>query len=478
MKSIKISLFLLFSILTSCSRVVILETPPEPPTLSDRIDALLDDPVLENAIVGVCVHSMQGDTIYEKNATTSLMPASNLKLLTTAVALKTRGPDYQFSTRLYFNGAIQDSIFYGDLILRGGGDPSFVWLDSLDGVPQFQSFARDVFALGIREIHGRLVGDDNYFDDQPYGIGWSWENEPFYFQPELSALSINNNCVDIVVRGDSLGQPAIITCRPPFPTISVTNKSHSSTFSDIVVERQDGTNHFIVKGPVARGSTLRRRRTIHNPTQSAVELFGLSLKKLGIACESIYDIDDLEPFLYNPDSTLYLDIKSPPLCDIVTGINKESKNLDAELLLKCIGADMKNIGSSESGAGVILDSLQSWGVSSDYVKIVDGSGLSRKNLLTPSSLVGLLKHMRSDSVFYNSLPISGIDGTLDRQYWTRDPNLRAKTGTLDYIKALSGYITTSSGDELAFSFIVNHHLVDTKKISYIQDRMCRLLAQQ
>ncbi len=466
-------------LLLSCNRTLLRETPPPVVPLSARLDSLLDAPELANAIVGICVHSLKtADTLYEKNAHTLLVPASNLKLLTTATALRTLGPDYRFTTRLYLDGAIRDSTYYGDLILHGGGDPTLVWVDSCAGVPRFQSLVRDLRALGIRTIKGRLIGDDSFFDDQFYAVGWSWENDPYSFQPELSALSINNNCVDFTLYGESPGAPASIQLSPPFPHIHVDNKIKTAQFSDVSIERQRGTNTFSARGTIKTGETLRRTRTIFNPTQSAAELFGLLLNDAGIACDSIVDMDDLPTVFYNPDSTLYLEVQSPLLADIITDINKKSQNLAAELVLKCMGKELLGDGSSAAGARVVMEYWAPIGLNSAHTNMVDGSGLSRKNLLTAAGLVAVLKSMRSDSVFYHSLPVSGFDGTLNGGLWTNDRNVRAKTGTLDYVKALSGYIDTQTGDELAFSFILNHHLVDAEKIIYIQNRFCQILAQQ
>lgn len=478
----KLLTYLLFTSLvlfTSCSTRHVKKTEPERPSLRAQIDSLVNVAALSNAIVGINVRSLTtGDTLYDKNSNTSLIPASNLKLLTTATALKTLGPDFTMSTRLYFDGALQDSIFYGDLILRGGGDPTLVWSDSANGIPQLESLLNKLQLLGIRRIHGRLIGDDTFFDDQKYGIGWSWENDPYYFQPELSALSINQNCVNFIIHGDSIGTPAAIRLEPPFPSINVKNDITTSFSSSITIERDAGSNFFHAQGSIARGATLRRTRTIHNPAHTAIRYFAQLLNQAGIQCDSVFIIHDLNQFTYDPDSTLFLEIESPPLSQIVHDINKNSQNLDAELLLKLIGKQIKNDGSSRAGAQVVMYLLNEWGADTTGLNMVDGSGLSRKNLVTPAGFVAALTAMHSDSVFYHSLPMSGIDGTLDRYAWTRNRNVHAKTGTLDYVKALSGYIVTQSGDSLVFSFLVNHHLADTNKIIYIQNRFCQLLAQQ
>ncbi len=468
-------IFLSLALLLGCSRVVFQESHTKVDSISAQLDSLLAVPELANAITGIAVRSLtSGTMVYEKNAFTSLVPASNLKLLTTATALRLLGPNAHFTTKLYLTGSKQDSIFNGDVLLQGGGDPTLVWVDSLGGVPLFQHFAIKLSEMGITEIKGRLIGDDNYFDDQEYGIGWSWENNPYYFQPPICALSINNNCVDFTLcGGDTMGESISLSFTPPFSDICIINRAVTSLYTDISIERQPGSNTYIVSGTMAPGTRFVRTRTIKNPTSRAVDLFKQTLNDFGIRVGPALDIDDIEYF--NIDTTLVMESASPPLSDIVTTINKKSDNLAAELLLKLIGKKVTDYGSSENGANVVLDYWRSRGIATHDLFIVDGSGLSRKNLLTPACLVSVLTEMYSDSVFYNSLPIAGLDGTLERSEWTRNQNIRAKTGTLDHVKALSGYIKTKHGDELAFSFLVNHHLVETEKIIYIQDRFCQLL---
>jgi D-alanyl-D-alanine carboxypeptidase/D-alanyl-D-alanine-endopeptidase (penicillin-binding protein 4) len=468
---------------SGCSPISVKNKSRQSVSLKEQLDSLLATPNLANAIVGLSVHSMKsGEILYEKNENTSLVPASNLKLFTTATALHVLGADYRIKSMVFLRGEMQDSTFTGDVILKSLGDPTLRWENHLSTVPQFKACAQQLKATGIHEIRGRLIGDDDYLDEQKYGVGWSWENEPFRFQPQISALSVSDNCIEFkICGGDSVGAPVQIFYTPPFSNIIILNRAITVDAADsasVAVSRNPGSNEFTISGAITPQAVQKILRTIDNPTLCTMSLLAHVFQQNGVRFTgAILDIDDIENYSCPADSTLFFQFDSPPLADIVKKINKESRNLDAELLLKIIGRETKGQGSSAAGAQVVQDYWQSLGVNIEQMNIVDGSGLSRKNLLTPASLVLLLTKMRSDSVFYDSLPISALETTMDKSFGSNYNNIRAKTGTLDFVKALSGYIKTVSGDELVFSLIINHYLVETEKILYIQNMFYHLLSQ-
>ncbi len=464
--------------------IVVHKSPQAPPaSLSEQLDALFSDADLNNAFVGVAVWSEKRSTfVYRKNDDLSFMPGSNLKLCTTATALELLGPECRTKTEYYLDGDIVDSLFIVDIIITGYGDPTLQWRHSLGGVEQFQSFAQQLAALGVKAIQGRVIGDDNAFDDQEYGIGWSWENGPFWYQAPISALSLHGNCVDFEISaGDSVGAAATVRHIPPTSMVALNSQITTSLAKDSIdIHREKCSNNFYLRGAITIGKHLKKRRTIDNPTLYTLSVLLETIKRSGIIVDaSIDDIDNLEYFHY--DTTFQAaSFYSPPLREIVYDINKKSLNLDAELLLKITGMETAGKGSALAGAGVMEEYWKRRGLDFSGVHLADGSGLSRKNLVTPQSIVELLRAMRNNIAFYDSLPISGIDGTLEQRMTMPgvDARVHAKTGPLDFVKALSGYLKSNSGDEIVFSCLVNHALADAHKIAYIQDRMCEILVQQ
>ena len=449
-----------------------------------QLDDIFEDQNFSSANWGVVIQSLSnGEYFYKRNENKLFIPASNLKLITTACALNVLGKDYKFKTQIYTRGKIDGTVLKGDLIVKGYGDPSISGRFYNDVILQlFSNWADSLLELGIDEISGNLIGDDNSFDDVGLGEGWSWDDESEWYSAPASALSINDNCVDIYIKPGSIGQRAIIEYQPVNKYATIINKvlttSKDSTES-ITIRRERGTNIITVYGCIKENSSTKKYySTVNNPTQYFMVLLKDILQKKGIVVNGFaVDADDLTEILDYNNAKLIFTNYSPPLSTLIRVINKDSNNFFSEQLLKILGFEKERIGSAKKGVKVVKKFLDSIGVDTDNLVMVDGSGLSRLNLISPRQIVGILSYMqRNDNydLYYNSLPTAGVDGTLANrlQKTNAENNVRAKTGFVDGVRSLSGYMYTGDKELVAFSMILNNTTVPIKLAENLQDLVC------
>lgn len=459
--------------------------------LKSELDQAFDDPAFSNAHWGVMIQSLKnGEILYARNAHKNFIPASNMKLFTTAAALSKLGPEYRYQTQFYIHGNVDNQgILHGDLIVVGSGDPSITGRYYFGEVTKpLEIWADSIKAHGIRQIDGNIIADDNLFDDEIMGEGWAWDYQSDWYAAQISALSFNDNCINIYISpGDSIGAPAKYQLVPNTDYATIINRIvtvRNGLEQEIKFKRKAGTNLVEISGAMAINSSARLDWfSIDNPSLFTVKVFQQVLKQKGISVSGMaYDIDDLNGYSYpkRPENLMF-DFESPPLREIVATINKVSQNLYAEMLLRTLGAHFRGIGSASNGIAVVKEFLSNIGIDTNQFVMVDGSGLSRLNMVTPQQIVTLLRYMRNSpqrDYFYHSLPIAGNDGTLKNrmQRTAAEGNVRAKTGFVGYARALSGYITTADNEELAFSMIANNYSVPTAMANLIQDLVCERLA--
>lgn len=447
-------------------------------TLTERIDALLKDPALKCGIQGVMVKSLKTDaTLYEHNADILLTPASNQKLLVSAAVLEKLGPDFTYKTEIYARGKIEKGVLNGDLILKGGGDPVLLTDDLTD-------LSKQIRAAGITRVKGDILADDSMFDDQRLGWGWSWDGLPYYYSAEISALNLNRNTVAVWVHPASkVGEPAEIKLVPEQDYITVENSTVTGAEGSkktIWIDRPLGQNAIQVGGSIALGAEVTRREapvTISEPQLYAGCVLAAELDKQGIDVTGSVKSGKLPG-----NAKLVGTHTSPPISEIVRLLNKPSDNLVAEVLLKTLGAVENGKGSSSSGASVEKEVLKSCGLDTSALSIVDGSGLSKHNCITPRNLVTLLTYMHSSKhakIFIDSLPIAGVDGTLAYRMRNTpaEKNVKAKTGTLAKVVSLSGYVSTKSGEPLAFAIMFNNQLCPKSSATAVEDKIAIALAE-
>jgi D-alanyl-D-alanine carboxypeptidase/D-alanyl-D-alanine-endopeptidase (penicillin-binding protein 4) len=444
------------------------------------------------AVWGALVVSLtRGDTLFSWRADQRFVPASNAKLFTTAAALHYLGPDYRFPTVLFADGQVSRGELFGDLVLYGTGDPTFA-LDTASLAP----FADSVVRAGIRRVRGDIVGDASFFGAELLGPRWSPDNLDDVYSAPPSALGAAENLITVTVEpGPQPGAPAGFHLDPPgdYYRVSskvVTGRPHTRTRITVregptrgVMEltgsinpwRGNWTTSLVVREPAVFAAGLLRALleargieitgTTRAVTDDAPARARMMLEHLGK--------------MRDPFRGALAVRRSAPLDQIVGMINRRSHNLSAELALRSIGRVRGNSGTFASGARLVQRYLvQDVGISSDAVQVTDGSGLSLLDAATPRALVQLLAYERrsGDAAFYRSLPLVG-QGLSDRMVRTQAlGRLRAKTGTLAGVSALSGYVTAAGGEELAFSLIVNS-APSVARARAVQDQIGARLAE-
>ena len=459
--------------------------------LRAELDEIFNDPAFSNAYWGVVVQSLKnGEYLYSRNPHKNFIPASNMKLFTTAAALIKLGPEFRYRTQFYADSSIDENgILGGDLIIVGSGDPTITGRYHNGEITRPMEFWVDSLkARNISTIAGNIIGDDNYFEEEIMGEGWAWDYQSDWYAAQISALSFNDNCINIYfAAGDSIGDRAKYQLMPETDYAQIVNNVltvSNGPKKEITFKRKRGTNQVGIDGTIAIDSSPRRDWfSIENPTLFATTVFKKSLEKRGVlVLGSPYDIDDLADFSYQKNETkLLFKYFSPPLWEIVETINKVSQNLYAELLLRTLGAHLRGTGSAHYGIEIVKEFLEDIGINTGQFLMYDGSGLSRLNMITPSHVVKLLRFMRKHAYgdyFCKSLPIAGVDGTIKNrmQQTAAEGNVRAKTGYVGHVRALSGYVTTADNEELAFSIIANNYSVPTSMANLIQDLVCERLA--
>jgi D-alanyl-D-alanine carboxypeptidase/D-alanyl-D-alanine-endopeptidase (penicillin-binding protein 4) len=450
--------------------------------LAREINHLIDSGELASARWGLYVISLQDKrTVFERNADKLFTPASNMKIFPTAVALELLGADYRWRTSVYA-AALPDAEgnVNGDIVLYGRGAPDLVAIAGKDreNKNSLDQLANDLYNSGVRRIRGNVVGDESYFRGGTLGDGWQWNDIQWYFGAEASALSINNNETSVnVLPPEKVETAPVIRVGDTSGYVSVENRMAAGTSDkklQVGIQRGLSDNIVRVWGSFPQGSKgFGARLSVHKPAFWAAHLFVDILKARGIAVDGAAQTRDAREATsqrFDPQHARELAfVSSAPLREIIKATNKLSINLYAELILRTIGRERASLlppaasgarepGDDEIGLAVIKLWLERSQVSTRGLALHDGSGLSRLNLVTPRALAQLLAAVYPGSngqLFRESLSLSGRDGTLGHRLQELEERISAKTGYLTYDTALSGYLTTSSGQTLAFSIICN-----------------------
>jgi D-alanyl-D-alanine carboxypeptidase/D-alanyl-D-alanine-endopeptidase (penicillin-binding protein 4) len=463
------------------------QTPPLE-ALRTELDEFLADPAFYNAHWGVMVQSLEnGQVLYRHNERKLFIPASNMKLLTSSVALARLGAEHRFRTHVSACGTVDgNGVLTGDLVVKGGGDPSISdRFHNDDPVGVFRAWADSLRDRGVSRIDGRVVGDDDLFDDVHIGPGWAWDYLDAAYAAEIGALLLNEGAAGFVIKpGESIGSAASVTRSPDtsyLDLLGAVATTADSTGVTVRASREPFSNDAELTGRIWIGTdSVVRYIAPHDPTMYFVTVLTETLEADGIEIGgTAVDRDDLEDLCESP-VTLFVH-QSPPLGEILQSLLKESQNQIGEMLLRYLGAVETDLGSISAGRRVVTATLTSWGIPDDSYIYYDGSGLSRYNYVAPEAVVRLLRrvHQRPEfDVFFDALPIAGVDGTLrNRMKGTNaEDNARAKTGFIANARALSGYVTTADGELLAFSIITNNFDTPVRPVEYVQDLIVERLA--
>lgn len=442
------------------------------PSLKSQIDATLSDTLFPPANIGIKIVSLTtGENLYELNSDMLFMPASNEKLFTSAAALVELGRDFDFRTSVSVEW---DS---SRIFIKGSGDP-------LLSTSDLDSLARVLKDSLPADSNWTLVGDVSYFDDIYWGEGWMWDDEGENYNAPISPLTVNSNTITVQVRPGKLEDALVrIGTVPPSSYVSVENTATTPVDTPIVplkVSRKwrERSNTITVTGQMLHRDTLSEHHpSIWQPERYFLTLLAERLESYGLKLKGIA-IDTLSA------SCINLTEYSHGLDSVVTFLNKTSDNLSAENLLKTLSAERNGKpGTAQSGVSLVKRFLSTIGVDTTRQLMVDGSGLSRYNLASPDIITRLLAEMynRPDvfDVFYNSLPVAGVDGTLSGRMkgTSAEGNLRGKTGTLSGVSSLSGYVKTTNGEMVAFSILVNNFASSPRMYRLVQDRIGVIMSE-
>jgi serine-type D-Ala-D-Ala carboxypeptidase/endopeptidase (penicillin-binding protein 4) len=448
--------------------------------LKSELNSIVKDEFFNQSQVAIDIYDLtEGKYLFSHNNKLLLHPASNMKLFTTAAGLIFLGPDYFFTTSLYYKGIVEGVTLYGDLYIVGGLDPDFS-TDDLDTLVQA------VKSMEIRFITENLYADVSIKDSLYWGKGWMWDDNPDPGAPYLSSVNINSNSIKVFIDGNKTGLPGIVKLFPKTKYAEVKNLSKSvpSTVPGRLKITRDWINNkntIIIEGTVRSGeiidsSTHTGRLNLIEPEKYFLTLFKEHLEK-----EKIYAYGELERKQL-PNGSIYLASINRPLAAVLPNLNKESDNLSAEMLLYALA--LKDSGApavARNGIGAIYNLIDSIGLNPNDYFIADGSGISRYNLVSAELLTGLLKYMYHSPeffIYYNSLSVAGVDGTLKNRMKNTiaEGNVHAKTGTLAGVSALSGYVTAKNGNIIAFSILMQNFVDKTSVARSFQDWICVLLA--
>jgi D-alanyl-D-alanine carboxypeptidase/D-alanyl-D-alanine-endopeptidase (penicillin-binding protein 4) len=451
----------------------------------DKTAVLLNNKNLNKASVSILVKSLKdGAVIYENNSEQALMPASNMKLVTTAAALEKLGKDFKYFTRFYLTAKPDgNGVVNGSLIVKGAGDPNISGRGQASVTALLENAAKQLKANGVKKITGDIIIDDTIFDREYVHPDWPADQGGRWYQAEVGGVSFNDNCLDFTVSaGDSAGAPANVTTAPAtgYATLNnscktiTTGKGHGASIS-----RKGDTNTFNITGKFKTKATpYTVSIPIHNPGLYFGTVLGEVLQKSGIPvggkvalAEKSYDAgkDGL-----TAAAEIVSDIKRT-----ITVANQRSQNFYAESMCKLLGRNFGAAGSWTEGAKVTEAYLNALGIPKANYTIRDGSGLSKNNRVSARALVAVLEHMRSSplaQIYFDSLAVSGLNETSLEKRLTEAPyadRVHAKTGSLNNVSALSGYAVNLDGDIFAFSIIVNG--TSDSAAEQLQDAICRLL---
>lgn len=473
------------AVLRRAMLAALLLTAPAPLAAQDlarRIDAVLDAPPFASTLWGVVLLDENGRQLYGRNATRMFIPASNTKLVVTAVAAALLPPDFTVQTSLYGTGPIVDGVLQGDLVLYGRGDPAFsvrcYAVDTMrqgacdsDPAEALRDLVEALRAHGVQSVAGAVVGDGSWFEPTTLHYGWDLYDTNWWYAAPVTGLALNDNSVDIRWRpGRTVGAPAVISLWPEYHGLEFQNRSRTvgpggrtnlgdrvwrdgtsdRVWADgtVAIDSRGGTDYFAMPDPnlyaarALRWLLAEAGISVQGPTRSTTDSMAYRAARLG---------------------TPLAEATSRPLKDWIFPILNTSQNLFAEMLLKQLGRQFEGEGSWEAGLRVerrfLIDSV---GVDSTQIALSDGSGLAADNLVSPMAFAQLLRFIRSHpryATFADGMPLAGERGSL-RNRFGRTPlagRVRAKTGSISRVNTLSGYIEREDGRYWTFSVQANHH---------------------
>ncbi|TFJ94442.1 D-alanyl-D-alanine carboxypeptidase/D-alanyl-D-alanine-endopeptidase [Lentibacillus salicampi] len=452
-------------------------------TMEEKLNHLIEHELeLKGAIAGVSIRdATTGEKVYGHMGDIRLRPASNMKLLTAAAALAVLGEDYTFTTDVLTESSIINNQLNGDLFLKGKGDPTLLPED-------FDRFAKKVKANGIDVIDGDIVADDTWYDDVRLSPDLVWSDEHWYYGAQISALTASpdedfdaGTVIVEVAPGDAGDLPAVAVT-PDTTYVQVENNAKtvaSSGDEDLTLNRVHGKNTITINGTIPAGSaSVKEWMAVWEPTGYALDLFRKALERQGVLWTG-----ELKTGQAPEKADGIYTNESITLSELLVPFMKLSNNTHVEILVKEMGKVVHNEGSWEKGLEVVETEMEKLGLNMDTSVIRDGSGISHMNLLAPDEISILLHNVQGVEWFQaylNALPAAGKPdrmegGTLRGRMNDRD--VQAKTGTIEGVSTLSGYLKTEGGGEFIFSIMLNN-LLDEENGPAVEDKIVAVIANQ
>lgn len=443
-----------------------------------------------DAFWSVIVRDTTGRVLEGYNYKKLVRPASNLKLLTSAVILDELGGDYTFTTNVYGWGYQVGNTWEGDIIIRGSGDPSISGtFYNEDRFHVFDKFYSAIESMGIQKINGNLIGNISLFDEQPYPEEWNWQDLSFYYGVEISPLSFNNNAVDLrVYASGEVGDTPEIEWFP-FDTdyVDFVNEQvitpHGTEY-DEYYRRILGTNTILLRSKLPENYLEKESLSILNAPRFFLDTFKKYLDDGNIDLNGRLIVDNQDINWSSEEYKKLVSHESKPLRTLLKRINKKSDNFYTEMMLKAISAEhFDAAGSTELGLSLMQDFAGEMGMDTTNLEISDGSGMASSTLLTVDDLSQMLIQMREHPEFKtykNSLSTAGNDGSLKYRFINSplQGRVHGKTGYVSGVRSLSGYLDTKSGQTLAFSVVTNNYTNNTSYIDFVHDQIIRQLYEK
>jgi serine-type D-Ala-D-Ala carboxypeptidase/endopeptidase (penicillin-binding protein 4) len=466
---------------------------------SARADVVLAATPASKGEWGLLIADAQtGDTLFELNADKYFVPASNMKLFTTALALTKLGVDYRFHTTLETRGTLSsEGTLSGDLYLVGRGDPNlsnrkfpYNLKEEFDGPPEkaLAELADALVKAGVKEITGDVIGDDSYFPCESYADGWEIGDIVWEYGAAISAIVVDDNTVSLTLTpGELAGDPVQAVVAPPTPDFMVENDVVSSAAdvkSDLILTREPGSKIVVVRGTMPAKTAPRKLvLAIHEPAEHAAALLARLLADRGVKIAGTSRALHTSEVETAPPRVVLAEHVSVPLGDSVKLVNKISQNLHTEMLLRTSARQTGIWATPDDLMKFPADFYAAAGIAPGDVVQTDGSGLSRHDLVTPRAVVTLLKYAQDQPWFdsyYTSLPVAGVDGTLESvlKNTVAAGRIHAKTGSVEHVRTRSGFVETPGGRRLIFSFLSNNQSGKNHEASDALDALCLAMIEE
>ena len=464
-----------------------------------RVDTLLGAEPASKGEWGLLIADAEtGETLYEQNIADYFVPASNMKLFTTALALDKLGTEFRFHTTLESTGVVTpEGELSADLVLVGRGDPNlsnrkfpFNLKEEFDGPPErtLAELADALVAKGIKKMSGDVVADDSYFPRERYPNGWEIDDMVWEYGAAISALVVNDNTATLTLTpGHTAGDAVQAVVAPRTQDFIVDNEvttSAANVKADLTLTREPGAHLVVVRGTLPEKSAPRKLvLAIEEPALHAARLLKALMEQRGVevsggvrARHEAITAEGITP-------TVLAEHVSIPLGDSVKLVNKISQNLHTEVLLRTALRQQGTWNSFEDVAKFAADFYAKVGIAAQDVIQTDGSGLSRHDMVTPRAMLTLLRYAQTRPWFENffaSLPVAGVDGTLEERLKNTPAagRVHAKTGSVEHVRALSGFADAAGGRRLVFSFMTNNEYGKNHETTDAMNGLCLAMIEE